>query len=128
MRLGQPLINHATYLTVYALQLQPFIHLPEAQSFFIRSAESKDVEVAKSAAFVPPAEAQRAPGVVGHTVVLFELLLSHPDPGVSLEAMEKWADAESPIDLGRGLPVLTKMLAFGQGVAKRWVRGFAGKV
>ena len=56
---------------------------------------------------------------MAHTVVLFELLLSHPDPGVAMEAMRQWADAEHPIGLDRGLPVLSKMLLFGQGIAKK---------
>ena len=53
--------------------LQSFVHLPEAQSFFIRAAESKEVEIAKAAAFVPLAEAQRAPGPWGD----FSTLLPH---------------------------------------------------
>ncbi|KAG1677815.1 hypothetical protein FOA52_008579 [Chlamydomonas sp. UWO 241] len=96
--------------------LQAFVHTPEAQAFFMRSASSADFEVAKVAAFVPDAVQQRGPGVVSHTVVLFEQLLVHHDARVKLAAMTAWADASAPISLERGMTVLNKMVSMGEGV------------
>ncbi|GAX81371.1 hypothetical protein CEUSTIGMA_g8802.t1 [Chlamydomonas eustigma] len=89
---------------------QGFLSSSEVQDFFLRAAQSGDVEVARGAAFIPadPQEL-KAPGVVSFLVTLFEQLLSHEDVRVIEEAMQVWSDAHVPIPLDRGLPVLTKM-------------------
>eukprot|EP00955_Chlamydomonas_euryale_P075843 362468-Chlamydomonas_euryale.AAC.2 len=79
-----PVANHSRYQPLLTPFCLPARSPSQVQAFYTNAAMSGDHEVARAAAFVPDAAAQRAPGVVAFTVSLFEQLLVHTDGRVKV--------------------------------------------